>query len=105
MAIFELRTYSIQVGHMPKVIELYKDEGWPVFQKHPPKLVSYFVGDVGALHKLVHLWKFDDEADRRAFWSGVFADPAFAAFAAKVRPSFVTQENQLMLAAPWGPQL
>jgi len=103
MAIYELRTYTVQVGKMPTIIDLYKNEGWPAISKHPPKLVGYFIGDVGALHQLIHLWKFDDDADRRAFWAGVFADEQFMKFAVQLRPLLVSQENKLMLESPWGP--
>ena len=103
MAIYELRTYHVTVGKMAEVQQLYAQEGWPVLQKHPQRLVGYFTGDVGALNQLVHLWKFEDDADRRAFWAGVMGDPAFAAFAAKLRPLLQSQNNQLMTAAPWGP--
>lgn len=104
MAIYELRTYDVIVGKMTEVVALYKNEGWPALSRHPQRLVGYFTGDVGALNQLVHLWKFEDDADRRAFWAGVFADAEFMAFAAKLRPLLARQRNQLMTAAPWGPQ-
>ncbi len=103
MAIYELRTYQVTVGKMAEVQRLYKEQGWPALEKHPQKLVGYFTGDIGALNQLVHLWKFDDDADRRAFWAGVFADADFMAFAAQLRPLLQSQENKLMMAAPWGP--
>jgi hypothetical protein len=34
----------------------------------------------------------------------VFGDAEFMAFAAKLRPLLLSQENKLMLNAPWGPQ-
>ncbi len=105
MAIYELRTYTVVVGKMTDVVELYKSTGWPALSKHPKKLAGYFTGDVGAINQLVHLWKFDDDADRRAFWAGVFGDPDFMAFAKVLRPMLLSQENKLMLAAPWGPQV
>jgi hypothetical protein len=104
MAIYELRTYDVVVGKMSEVVRLYKTEGWPALERHPKKLVGYFTGDVGAMNQLVHLWKFDDDADRRAFWTGVFSDEAFMAFAAKLRPLLARQNNKLMTNAPWGPQ-
>ena len=103
LAIFELRTYTVIVGKMAEVVELYKTQGWPALAKHPDRLVGYFTGDVGALNQLVHLWKFEDDADRRAFWAGVFGDAEFMAFATKLRPLLASQENKLLLAAPWGP--
>ena len=103
VAIYELRTYAVVVGKMADVTELYKTQGWPALAKHPQRLVGYFTGDVGAINQLVHLWKFEDDADRRAFWAGVFGDAEFMAFARQLRPMLLSQENKLMLAAPWGP--
>jgi hypothetical protein len=102
MAIYELRTYTAIVGKMGEITQLYKNEGWPALDKHPKRLVGYFTGDIGALNQLIHLWKFEDDADRRAFWAGVYGDAEFMAFAAKLRPLLKSQENKLMLAAPWG---
>jgi hypothetical protein len=103
MAIYELRTYSFQPGKLAEAVELYMREGWPALEKHPARLVGYFTGDVGALNQLVHLWKFEDDADRRRFWAGAYADATFMAFAAKIRPLIQKQENKLLMAAPWGP--
>jgi hypothetical protein len=105
MAIYELRTYTVVVGKMAEIVDLYKKAGWPALSKHPNKLAGYFIGDVGALNQIIHLWKFDDDADRRAFWAGVYRDADFMAFAGQLRPLLQKQENQLMTAAPWGPQV
>ncbi len=102
MAIYEMRTYTLIVGKMADVVQLYKTEGWPALQKHPQKLVGYFTGDIGAMNQLIHIWNFDDDADRRAFWAGVFSDEEFMAFARQLRPMILSQENKLMMAAPWG---
>ena len=103
MAIYELRTYQVVVGKMSDVVALYKAEGYPALEHLPARLVGYFTGDIGALNELVHLWKFDDDADRRAFWAKVYADEAFMAFARKLRPLLLAQNNKLLMAAPWGP--
>jgi NIPSNAP len=103
LALYELRTYTVTVGKMADVVALYQEQGWPALARHPDRLVGYFTGDVGAMNQLVHLWKFDDDADRRAFWAGVFGDAEFMAFAARLRPLLQSQENKLLSAAPWGP--
>ena len=102
MALYELRTYTLYVGKLAEATELYKAEGWPVVQKYQDKLVGYFTGDVGSLNQLVHLWKFEDDADRRRHWAAVSADEAFIAFVKKLRPLIQKQENKLLMAAPWG---
>ncbi|MEQ8586128.1 MAG: NIPSNAP family protein [Thalassobaculaceae bacterium] len=104
MALYELRTYKIVVGKLQEVLGLYEAEGWPALDPHKDKLVGYFVGDVGGMNELVHLWKYEDDADRRAHWASVYANERFMAFAAKLRPNLVSQENKLMMAAPWGPR-
>lgn len=101
MAIYELRTYEVMPGKMAEITELYRSEGWAALSAHPPRLIGYFTGDVGAINELIHVWKFEDDADRRAFWTGVFSDPKFMAFAKKVRPMFISQRNKLMLPAGW----
>jgi len=103
MAIYELRTYTLYVGKLAEAVKLYSEVGWPALSKYEDKLVGYFTGDVGALNQIIHVWKFDDEADRRAFWNAIYADAGFQNFAKQFRPMILTQENKLMLAAPWGP--
>ena len=103
MAIYELRTYTFKVGKLSEAIALYENEAWPALKKYEDYLVGYFTGDIGGLNQLIHIWKFADDGDRRAFWTTLFKDPDFMAFAAKLRPLVLTQENKLMLASPWGP--
>ena len=104
MALYERRTYTLQVGAMGEAVKLYRDQGWPAMVKggFAEKNRGYFISDVGTLHQLVHLWKFEDDADRRDFWKRLFADADFMAFAGKLRPLIITQEIQLLLPAPWG---
>jgi hypothetical protein len=68
MALYELRTYSLYVGKLAEVLELYRKEGWPAVSRHAEgRLVGYFVGDVGAMNQIVHLWKFEHDAERPRF--------------------------------------
>ncbi len=106
MSIYELRTYQVVVGQMKNALALYGELGYPALQKggFDQKLVGYFTSDTGGLHQIVHLWRFDDDADRRAHWGKLFADDDFMTFAAQLRPLLITQTNQLLLSAPWGPR-
>ena len=106
MALYELRTYTLYVGKMAEAVKLYQEFGFPALQKggQDKKLIGYFQGDTGMINQLVHLWKFDDDADRRAHWAGVFSNVDFVeGFASKFRPLVMTQEVKLLHAAPWGP--
>ena len=103
--IYEKRTYSVTVGQMTEVIRLYSSLGYPALEAggFSKKLIGYFTSDTGELHQLMHLWRFDSDDDRRAFWKRLFEDQDFMAFARQLRPLIKTQSNQLLLAAPWGP--
>jgi NIPSNAP len=79
MALYELRTYTLRVGAMAEAVKLYQEIGFPALQKgsHDKKLVGYFQADTGTINQLLHLWKFDDDADRRAHWAAVYANKDF----------------------------
>ena len=103
-----LRTANLHAarGKNGRSSEALQELGFPALQKggHDKKLVGYFQSDTGMINQLVHLWKFADDADRRAHWQAVFANTDFVVgFASKFRPLVMTQEVKLLHAAPWGP--
>ena len=103
--IYEQRTYSVTVGKMSEVVRLYQTLGYPALEAggFSKNLIGYFTSDTGELHQLTHLWRFDSDDDRRAFWKRLFDDKDFMAFATQLRPLLRRQENRFLLAAPWGP--
>jgi hypothetical protein len=106
MALYELRTYTLRAGAMAEAVKLYQEIGFPALQKagQDKKLVGYFQADTGTINQLFHLWKFDDDTDRRAHWTAVFANKDFMeGLGSKLFPLLMTQEVKLLQAAPWGP--
>jgi len=61
MTVYEMRTYTVQVGKMPEAIRLYSQFGYPALHKggFDKKLVGYFISDTGTLHQLVHKPRHD----------------------------------------------
>ena len=103
MNIFELRTYTLHVGKLNEAIQIYNDLGWPALEKYKKNIVRYFIGDVGALNQIIHVWQFEDDNNRRELWKTIYADENFLKFAKEFRPLVLTQENKLMTLAPWTP--
>ncbi|GAB5470594.1 MAG: NIPSNAP family protein [Rhodospirillales bacterium] len=103
MPLYELRTYTLQVGKMQQAVELYNTMAVPVVERYRDNLVGYFLGDVGAMNQIIHIWRYEDDAARRDFWARLYAEPEFQAFVGKFRPLVISQENKLMFNAPWGP--
>jgi len=103
MNIFELRTYTLHVGKLGQAIQIYNELGWPALKKYNENIVRYFIGDVGALNQIIHVWQFEDDNNRRDLWKTIYADKDFIKFASEFRPLVLSQENKLMTAAPWTP--
>src|SRR3954469_10282612 len=106
MALYELRTDTLRVGAMAEGGTLYQDLGSPALQEggQDKKLVGYFQADTGTINQLVHLWNFDDDADRRGQWAAGYANKDFVeGLAPTFRPLLMPQEVKLLQAAPWGP--
>jgi hypothetical protein len=104
--IYEKRIYAVKVGEMAEVKRLYSSLGYPamVAGEFDKKLVGYFISDTGDLHQLIHIWRFDSDTDRRDFWHRLMSDEQFLVFAKQIRPLIHSQNVQLMVSAPWGPQ-
>ncbi len=101
MVIYELRTYTLFVGKLHEASEIYKEYGTPWIKKFKNNLVNYYLGDIGALNQIIHIWKFQDDNERRELWKQIFSDEDFIKFASKFRPLVLNQENKIMIQAPW----
>ena len=77
--------------------------GWPALKKYKDNIIRYYIGDVGALNQIIHVWQFEDDNSRRELWKTIYNDKKFIKFASEFRPLVLTQENKLMTAAPWTP--
>jgi hypothetical protein len=105
MSLYEMRTYTLHPGKMGEATKHYHELGYPAltrggFDKY---LVGYFIADTGMLNQLVHIWKFEDDNDRRAFWARLRADKDFMeGFFPNFRPLLMTMEMKLLTPAPWG---
>ena len=103
MSIYELRIYTLYVGKLNDAKDIYINYGWPAIKKYEKNLVKYFIGDIGALNQIIHIWQFEDDNKRREIWNKIYSDDDFIKFANKFRPLVIKQENKLMTAAPWTP--
>ncbi len=104
MQIYEKRTYAIKVGQMAQLIDLYQNQGYPILERDgfADHIVGYFISDTGPLHQLIHIYRFEDDAARRAFWARLYANEEFMAVAKQLRSLMESQDVQLMKSAPWG---
>jgi hypothetical protein len=83
MTLYEMRTYTLHVGKMAEAVKLYTEIGYPALEKGGQ--------DKKLINQLGHLWKFADDADRRAHGPAVYSNKDFIeGFASRFRPLVVS---------------
>jgi hypothetical protein len=101
--IVEERIYTLKPDSIEKFLHLYKTEGLEVQLRHLPRMLGYFVTEIGTLHQVVHLWGYEDFEERERCRKALRADPSWQAYVPKVRPLFDKQENRILLPTSWSP--
>jgi len=101
--IVEERNYTLKPECIEKFLELYEKEGLPIQRRILPRMLGYFVTEIGALHQVVHLWGYESFEQRTQKRAELSAEPGWKAYIPKVRPLFLKQENRILVPMPWSP--
>jgi hypothetical protein len=86
----DIRRYTVVPGMLKAYLEVYEQHGLPVQRRHVGDPLGYFISEVGELNQVVHLWGYEDTADRQRRR----AQTASGKYIQR-------QENQLLISAPW----
>jgi hypothetical protein len=101
--IVEQRTYTLRPGEVTNYLRLYEAEGLAVQTRILGRLVGYYTSETGDVNQLVHLWAYDDMADRQRRRAALFADPVWLAYVPKVMQLILTQESKILLPTRFSP--
>ncbi len=100
--IVDHRTYTLRPGTIKDYVELYREKGLPVQSRHLGRPLGWYVStDIGPLNQIVHLWAYEDLADRARRRAALQADPAWQAFIAEASKMIVQMENKILHPAPF----
>ena len=99
--IFDHRTYTCRPGTMPKQLKLYEEHGMKAQVRHLGEPVLYGFTETGNVNSYVHVWAYEDAADRAKRRAAMQADPEWQAFLAKSAEAgnLVSQENKILVGA------
>ncbi len=96
--IYELRTYTLHPGKAPEFIQYAGGIAMPIRGDRYGRLAGYWSTDVGTLNQVVHLWAYDDLADRTRAREELSKNPRWnAEYVPKIRPLLLKQENKIMI--------
>ena len=101
--IVEQRTYTLRPGTVPEYLEVYEREGLAVQEPILGHLVGYYSSEVGPLNRIVHMWAYEDFADRDRRRAELAASAEWQAVVAKLRQFVQTQESVILRPAPFSP--
>lgn len=94
--ILDERTYTIEPAHVGTYLKLYVDEGMAIQVSHLGTLVGWFTQDIGTVNDVVHIWQYDDLADRERRRAAMEADPAWQAFRTKAASLVQTMRSRIL---------
>lgn len=99
------RTYRVKPGTLQAYLDLYEQHGLAAQTRHLGKPVAYMFTESGELNTLVHIWAYDDAADRARKRAAMQADPEWHNYLRKNREAgyVETQVTKLMIPAGFAP--
>lgn len=101
--IIEERIYSLKIGAVPLYLKLYEEEGLAIQRPILGRMVGYFSSDIGALHQIEHMWAYCNLQERSERRARLMADPGWKEYAVKTRQFQISQENKILVPAPFSP--
>jgi hypothetical protein len=78
--IFDLRIYTLHPGKAAAWLKLYEEHGHPTQVRHCGEPVLYATTEVGTLNQVVHIWRYESQADRERRRDALMSDPVFKAY-------------------------
>ena len=81
------RTYRIKPGKMQAHLDLYEQYGYPTQTKHLGKPLAYMFTESGEMNTIVHIWAYENAADREKRRAAMVADPDWQAYLEEKRGS------------------
>ena len=100
---YEIRTYRLKVGALPKYIALVAEQGIAIQRAHLGNLVGYFHSDIGPQNQIVHIWAYDSLDDRERRRAALAADPAWLAFIPSIQELMEDMDSKIMRPTSFSP--
>jgi NIPSNAP len=101
----DARTYTIKPGCTGAQLKIYEELGFPQQLKYMGALLDYLQAESGELNTLMHLWVYENAADREQKRAAMFKDPAWHKYLEANRQNgyVVAQRNCLMTPVSFAP--
>jgi len=102
------RTYRVRPFTLRKQLALFNEHGFPILRKYIGEPLGIFIPTAGDINSYIHIWVYEDHADRTRRRALMEKDPAWHAFLERAAQAnyIVHQESRLMVPSdlavvPW----
>ena len=103
--LLDVRTYTCRPGTIKKHIALYEKMCKVPQTRHLGQPLAYMTTETGNVNQYLHIWVYEDAADREKRRAAMWADPDWVAYVeegAKLG-ALEAQENRLMTPVSFFP--
>ncbi|MET4698363.1 hypothetical protein ABIE65_001380 [Constrictibacter sp. MBR-5] len=103
--LLDVRTYTCRPGTIRKHLELYEKMGFGPQSRHLGQPLAYLTTETGDVNQYVHIWVYENAADREKKRAAMAADPDWVAYtqeSAKLG-ALIEQNNKLMVPTSFAP--
>jgi len=99
------RTYTCRPGTIKLHLKLYEEHGYATQAKHLGTPVVYAAVESGDVNSYVHIWAYEDAADREAKRGALQNDPDWIEYLKKSREAgyLISQVNTLLTPVAFAP--
>jgi NIPSNAP len=103
--IVDVRTYRVKPNKTSQELDLYAKHGLAAQVRHLGSPLAYLYGESGEINTLVHLWVFEDAADRARKRADMSSDPEWQTYLklADEAGFLIDQRSSLMVPASFAP--
>ena len=103
--IFDLRIYTLQPAKLQLWLKFYEQNAFPIQCRHLGPPVMFSTTEVGVLNQVVHMWKYDSQADREQRRGKMQLDPEWIAYLKKNAElgALVSFENRILKPTSFSP--
>lgn len=103
--LLDVRTYACKPGTIKAHLALYAEKGKAPQTRHLGQPLAFLTTETGNPNQYVHIWVYENAADREKRRAAMTADPEWQAYLAESAKlgALIEQRNQLMTPVAFFP--
>ncbi|MCZ6728884.1 MAG: NIPSNAP family protein [SAR324 cluster bacterium] len=98
--IVDYRAYTFKPGTVPIFLEMFQKEGLEVQKRILGNFLGIYRTEVGNVNEVIHMWGYENMAERERRRSLLFQDPEFMSYVKKARELITAQDVRILVQAP-----